>query len=66
MYLNDHSYTRILNQVHAGLWPVHNWFLEIAFIHDMCVCVCPQGHSHEWTLYDRVHEQVLFSVSLHT
>jgi len=33
------------NQLHAGLWLMHNWFLEIAFVHNMsmrvCVCVCP-------------------------
>jgi len=31
-----------LNQVHAGLWPVHDWFLEITFVRDvsMFVCVC--------------------------
>jgi len=31
-----------LNLVHASLKPVHNWFLEIAFVHDvsMFVCVC--------------------------
>jgi len=33
-----------LNQVCASLWPVRNWFLEIAFVCDVsmlaCVCVC--------------------------
>ena len=31
----------LLNQVHAGLWPVHTWFLKLfcTDIH-MCVCVC--------------------------
>jgi len=34
----------ILNQVCASLWPVHDWFFETAFIHDIgmhvCVCMC--------------------------
>ena len=31
-----------LNQVHAGLWLVHVWFLKIdpVRIVSMCVCVC--------------------------
>jgi len=36
------------NQARAGLWPARDWFLEIAFVHDVCmrvrvcvrVCVC--------------------------
>ena len=28
--------------MHAYLWPAHIWFLEIAFVREvgMCVCVC--------------------------
>jgi len=26
-----------LNQSHAGLWPAHDWFLEIAFVCDVSV-----------------------------
>jgi len=28
-----------LNQAHASLWPARNWFLEIAFVRDVCMCV---------------------------
>ena len=33
---------KFLNQVHAGLWPAHAWFLKIAFVWevDMRVFVC--------------------------
>jgi len=36
--------------------PKHDWFLEIAFVHDvgMHVCVCPWGHLCEWSLYDQL------------
>jgi len=30
----------ILNQAHAGQRPAHKWFLEIAFVHDVCMCAC--------------------------
>jgi len=39
-----------LNQARAGLRSAYAWFLEITFVHDVCmcafvcVCVCPQGY----------------------
>ena len=41
---------KFLNQVHAGLWPAHAWFLEIAFVWEVdmprpvCLCVCSPGY----------------------
>jgi len=39
-----HVNLSFLNQAHAGLWPAHDWFLEITFVRDVsmrvCVCVC--------------------------
>jgi len=34
--------SEFLNQAHAGWRLARNWFLEIAFVHDVCmhVCVC--------------------------
>ena len=35
-----------LNQAHAGLQPVRAWFLEIAFVREVGMCVCvsvPEG-----------------------
>ena len=45
-----------LNQVRAGHSPAHAWFLEIAFVQElsMCVCVCARacvhvcGHACVW------------------
>jgi len=36
----------ILNQAHASRGPAHAWFLEITFVHNVCICVCvrPQGY----------------------
>jgi len=38
----------LLNQARAGQRPACNWFLEIAFVHDVsmrvCVCVRPRGY----------------------
>jgi len=30
----------LLNQARASLWPACDWFLEIAFVHDVSVRVC--------------------------
>jgi len=37
---------KFLNQARAGLRLARNWFLEITFVRDVCVCVCvrPQGY----------------------
>jgi len=39
-----------LNQLRACLRPARDWFLEIAFIHDVsmfvCVCVCPRPQGY--------------------
>ena len=33
--------TILLNQAHAGLWPVHAWFLEIVSVRtSVCVFAC--------------------------
>jgi len=32
---------KILNQVHTDQKLVHVWFLEIAFVCNVCMCVCP-------------------------
>jgi len=48
-----------LNQACAGLWPVHHWVFEIAFVCDVSMCVCvslPQEHLHEWTLYNQLNK----------
>jgi len=29
----------VLNQSRAGIWPARDWFLEIAFVSDVCVRV---------------------------
>ena len=29
----------LLNQVHAGLWLAHAWFLEVYLVHEVCVCL---------------------------
>ena len=44
--LKIHQY---LNQVRTGLWPACNWFLEIAFVHDVCMCVsAPEAINNQW------------------
>jgi len=38
--------TSILNQLHASHSPARDWFLEIAFVHDVSMHVCvpaPKG-----------------------
>ena len=30
----------LLNQARAGLWPARAWFLEIAFVREVGMCVC--------------------------
>ena len=36
-----HACVTFLNQVHAGLWPVHAWFLRIVSVRMyVCVFVC--------------------------
>jgi len=37
--VRSNLYVIFLNQVCTGLWPAHDWFLEIAFVCDVCVCV---------------------------
>ena len=27
--------------VKPGMWPARAWFLEIYFVHEVCLCVCP-------------------------
>ena len=41
MFFVPKSYS-LLNQARAGHRPAHTWFLEIAFVQEvsMCVCVC--------------------------
>jgi len=36
----DIMLTTFLNQARAGRRPLRDWFLEIAFLRDVCVCVC--------------------------
>jgi len=31
---------KFLNQACTGQRPAHNWFLEIAFVQDVCILVC--------------------------
>jgi len=31
---------RFLNQSHTSLWPAYDWFLEIAFVRNVSMCVC--------------------------
>jgi len=33
--------SKVLNQAHAGQRPVHNWFLEITFVRNVSMHVCP-------------------------
>ena len=45
--------SQLLNQVCAGLWLVHAWFLNIASVWTsvcMCVhvCVCPEAINNQW------------------
>ena len=49
LYLTMHNHKIIidcndlnvfLNQLHAGLWLACDWFLEIAFVHNVCMLVC--------------------------
>ena len=35
------GYNALLKQVHAGRRPACTWFLEIAFVREVGVCVCP-------------------------
>ena len=32
--------TEAFNQAHASLWPARAWFLEIAFVRNVSMCVC--------------------------
>ena len=56
VYCRDQSLLQFLNQARASRRPVRAWFLEIAFVREVgmcvcvCVCVCPRGyklHSHD-------------------
>ena len=44
----------LLNQAHAGLWPMRIWFLEITLVWMsvcmcVCLCVCPLGYENPLT-----------------
>ena len=39
------SFLHLVCKARAGLWPAHTWFLEIAFIHNVDMCLCsPRGY----------------------
>ena len=47
--LNSVWYGCLLNQVCAGLWPAHAWFLDIDLVHEVCVCVsAPEASNNQW------------------